>query len=209
MSARGASLAKKTVLWSITDGEPKVNKQLLPRKSLAGLELTFNAPPSPLSTGIETEIPIPFFSSVFFPASATATATTPTPTAASFPSTPILQGGNANTNTNTNTNTAGTGGVKLPPHHPLRSSTSSTSSQSEGASYPSLPPSPPPFNLVLPTSVFPFTITSYLDGPHFAYDKTSAFNYSTPVTPESYQTLLTNECRLSEINIGRNVSFFQ
>ena len=207
MSVRGASLAKKTVLWSITGGEPKVNKQLSPQKSLAGLELTFNAPPSPLSTSIETEIPTPIFSTVFFPASATATAsaTTPTPTAASFPSTPILQGGNANTNTNT----GGTGGVQLPPHHPLGSSTSSTRSNSEGTPHPSLPPSPPPFNLVLPTSVFPFTITSYLDGPHFAYDKTSAFNYTTPVTPESYQTLLTNECRLSEINIGRNVSFFQ
>ena len=65
-----------------------------------------------------------------------------------------------------------------------------------------------PSHSFLPVSVFPSTITSYLDGPHFAYDKTSAFNYSTPVTPESYQTLLTNECRLSEINIGRNVSFF-
>ena len=203
MSARGASLAKKTVLWSITGGEPKVNQQLLPQKSLAGLDLTFYAPPSPLLIGTETEIPIPVFSSVFIPASATATATA-TATTASFPSTPILHGGYENTNTNTRR----TGSVKLPPQRPLRSSTSSTSSHAEAASYPSLPPWPPPFNLFLPTSVFPFTIASYLDGPHFAYDKTSAFNYSTPVTPESYQMLLTNECHLSEINIGRNVSFF-
>ena len=73
----------------------------------------------------------------------------------------------------------------------------------EGASH-LLPPAP----LFRALSLFPLTITSYLDGPHFAYDKTSAFNYSTPVTPESYQTLLMNECPISEINIGRNVSFF-
>jgi len=61
----------------------------------------------------------------------------------------------------------------------------------------------------LSNPTIPFAITSYLDGPHFAYDHTSAFNYSTPVTPESYQTLLSNEDLASEINIGRNVSFFQ
>jgi len=53
----------------------------------------------------------------------------------------------------------------------------------------------------------PPAITSYLDGPHFSYDDTSAFNYSMPVTPESYRTLLTGVEFASEINIGRNISF--
>jgi len=55
----------------------------------------------------------------------------------------------------------------------------------------------------------PPAITSYLEGPHFSYDHTSAFNYSMPVTPESYQTLLTSVEFASEINIGRNISFFK
>jgi hypothetical protein len=49
-------------------------------------------------------------------------------------------------------------------------------------------------------------VTSCLDGLHFSYDHTSASNYSTPVTPESYQRLLTEVDFTSEINIGRNIS---
>jgi len=52
-------------------------------------------------------------------------------------------------------------------------------------------------------------ITSYLEGPHFSYDHASAFNYSMPVTPESYQALLTGVEFASEINIGRNISFYK
>jgi hypothetical protein len=58
-------------------------------------------------------------------------------------------------------------------------------------------------------SSHPPTMTSYFDGPHFSYDQTSAFNYGTPITPDSYQTLLTDVVLASEINIGRNISFFQ
>jgi len=79
---------------------------------------------------------------------------------------------------------------------------------------PCRPPSCPP--RLLPFDWMPFwdrshppTVTSYLDGLHFSYDHTSASNYSTPVTPESYQRLLTEVDLTSEINIGRNISFLQ
>lgn len=55
----------------------------------------------------------------------------------------------------------------------------------------------------------PPAITSYFDGPHFSFDHTSAFNHSIPVTPELYHTLLTGVDFTSEINIGRNISFYQ
>ena len=79
---------------------------------------------------------------------------------------------------------------------------------------PSRPSSCPPHLLPLAWNLFwdrshPPTVTSYLDGLHFSYDHTSASNYSIPVTPESYQRLLTEVDFTSEINIGRNISFLQ
>ena len=77
---------------------------------------------------------------------------------------------------------------------------------------------PPGQNWSDPSSCFPDVpwdlshppaITSYLDGPHFSYDRTSAFNHSIPITPKLYQTLLTGVEFASEINIGRNISFYQ
>jgi len=53
------------------------------------------------------------------------------------------------------------------------------------------------------------TINSHLEGPHFSYDLTSAFNHSAPVTPESYQALLINTEFSSEININRNIGSLQ
>ena len=130
--------------------------------------------------------------------------TGPTPAAASGPPGRARARRTAGRSANANTNIVRTRGVPIPPIPPQRASTRPTNI--EGASHPPSPP--PPLPRFRSFSLFPLTITSYLDGPHFAYDKTSAFNYSTPVTPESYQTLLMNECPTSEINIGRNVSFF-
>ena len=208
--------------------------------SLAGVELTSDAPPPHLSTKTNTfpslvhgestttttnlQISLGAMSGMMFPVSTpmegqtyierersargkaaatsmlssapiSAPATGTTPAAASGPSGPAPRA--AGRSANANTDIVWTRGV------PVRM----VSTNVEGASH---PPSPPPFRSFVPSALplFPLTITSYLDGPHFAYDKTSAFNYSTPVTPESYQTLLTNECRISEINISRNVSFF-
>ena len=130
--------------------------------------------------------------------SALATGTTPAAASGLPGRAPRVAGRGASANTST----MRTRGVPVQPKVPHMASTRMTR-----ASY--LPWRPPPPTFLPPfRSLFPLTITSYLDGPHFAYDKTSAFNYSTPVTPESYETLLANECRLSEINIDRNVSFF-
>ena len=82
-----------------------------------------------------------------------------------------------------------------------------------------LPPSPQSLSpLLLPSirepgepwdHVHPPTIISYLNGPHFSYDHASAFNSGTPVTPGSYQNLLTDIEFASELNIARNISFIQ
>ena len=229
--------------FSTAGNEPRVNKQLLPQMSLAGVELTSDAPPPHLSTRTNTfaslmhekyaptitnlQISTPGVMDRVFPVSTpregpiyrereksamekaavgstlssafiSARATGTTPAAASGPPgrAPRAAGRGVNANTDIVTR-----GVPIQPMPPRRAGTRPTNI--EGASH--LLPLAPLFH---PLSLFPLTITSYLDGPHFSYDKTSAFNCSTPVTPESYQTLLMNECPISEINIGRNVSFF-
>ena len=180
------------------------NLQISPPRVMNGMMFPVSTPlEGPIyiereKSAIEKAAEMSTLNSAFISAPATGT----TPAAASAASGPAPRA--AGRSANANTDIVWTRGVPVHPIVPHLASTRPTNV--EGASH---PPSPPPSTFLPPfRSLFPLTMTSYLDGPHFAYDKSSAFNYSTPVTPESYQTLLMNECRLSEINIGRNVSFF-